>query len=124
MKLRRVLLVTSAAFMVAGVWAYQLIYGQLNNSLALQLCAMQIEAEKRVTGSLPSSVHCFDHWGGPVAYFVRDGTYVLVSAGSDGQAEANYGSFKPSNIAAASTCLSRGADTVFVGRDAVRRCLK
>jgi len=85
---------------------------------------MQIEAEKRVTGSLPSSIHCSDHWGGPVAYFVRDGTYLLLSAGSDEQTEADYGSLQLSEIAAASTCLSRGADTVFVGQHPVRFCFK
>ena len=125
MKLRRLLLVTLAAFLAVFVWGYQLIYGQLNNSLALQLCVMRIEKEKRVTGNLPSSVDCLDHWGGPVAYVVRDGTYVLVSAGSDGVADdANYASMKPSDIASADICLTRGADAVFVGEHAVRRCLK
>lgn len=125
MKLRWLLLVTLAAFMAAVVWGYQLYSGQLNNSLALQLCVMKIEKKQRATGSLPSSVDCTDHWGHPVEYVVRDGTYVLVSAGSDGVAEdANYGSMKPSEIASADICLTSGADTVFVGQQPVRRCLK
>ena len=124
MKLRWVLLVTLAAFVAAGVWVYQLYFRQLNDSLALQRCVLQIEQEKRATGSLPSSMHCSDYWGGPVTYLVRDGTYLLVSAGSDGQVEANYGSVRLSDIAAASTCSSRGADTVFVGERPVRSCFK
>jgi hypothetical protein len=124
MKLRLVLLVTSVAFIAAGVWVYELYMGQLNNTIALQRCVLKIEQKKRETGDLPPSIHCSDYWGEEVAYFVRDETYVLVSAGSDRQMEANYAAFKPASIPKAETCLSRGADTVFVGRSAVRRCEK
>lgn len=124
MKLRLLLLVTLAPFIAAGVWIYELYMGQLNNMIALQRCVLEIEQQKRETGHLPPSVLCNDYWGQQVAYSVRDGTYVLVSAGSDREMDANYGALKPSDIPEADTCLTRGADTVFVGRSAVRSCTK
>lgn len=117
-------LVMSAALIAAGVWIYDLYMGQLNNTIALQQCVRGIEQEKRVTGNHPPSVRCSDYWGGDVAYFVRNGTYILASAGSDRQTEMNYGAFRPADIPSAETCLTRGADTVFVGRVPVRCCLK
>jgi hypothetical protein len=97
---------------------------QLNNALVLQRCAFEIEQELRDTGRLPRSVNCIDHYGAPITYVVRDRTYVLVSAGADGQPDANYSTVAPADLPSASTCLARGADTVFVGRHAVRYCLK
>jgi hypothetical protein len=85
---------------------------------------VEVERQQRDTGRLPRSVNCIDHYGAPIAYDVRDGTYVLVSAGTDGQPDANYGAVDPADIPFASTCLARGADTVFVGSHPVRYCLK
>jgi hypothetical protein len=124
MKLRKVLSVGSVALIGAGFWAYQLYMAQLTNAIALQRCVLEIEREQRVTGRLPRSVDCIDYWGAPIAYVVREGSYMLVSAGADGQLDANYGSLEPADILSASTCLARGADTVFVGRQPVRHCLK
>jgi hypothetical protein len=124
MKLRKVLSIGSVALIAAGFWAYQLYMAQLNNTIALQRCVLEIKQEQRVTGLLPRSVDCIDHWGAPISYVVRDGTYVLVSAGADGQPDANYRTVEPADIPSASTCLARGADTVFVGRHPVRYCLK
>jgi hypothetical protein len=114
----------SAALVAAGIWSYDLYMGQLNNMSALQRCVLEIEQERREKESLPVSVHCGDFWGAPVTYVVRNETYVLVSAGSDGQMEADYSSFEPADIPWKDTCLTRGADTVFVGGKAVRRCSK
>ena len=124
MKLRMFLSVGAVALIAAGVWTYKLYMAQLNNAIALQRCALEIEQEQRDTGRLPRSVNCIDHYGAPTAYVVRDGTYVLVSAGADGQPDANYSAVEPADIPSASTCLARGADTVFVGRHPVRYCLK
>ena len=124
MKLRTLLSVGSVAFIAASFWVYRLYMAQLNNAIALQRCVVEIEQEQRVTGHLPRSVDCIDYWGAPIAYVVRDGTYVLVSAGADRQPDANYGTVEPADIPSASTCLARGADTVFVGRHPVRYCLK
>jgi hypothetical protein len=124
MKLRLLLSVMSAAFIAAGIWTYELYFGQLNNTIALQRCVREIEEESRATGNLPPSVHCSDYWGEQVAYFVRDGTYVLVSAGSDRQADANYRGLKPADISSTSTCLTGGGDTVFVGQRPMHYCLK
>src|SRR3954462_1109171 len=93
-----ILLVLPAALIAAGVWTYQLYFGQLNDMIAVQRCALAVEEERRVTLHLPPAVQCRDYWGEPVAYFVRDGTYVLVSAGSDRQMDADYGSLAPSDI--------------------------
>ena len=122
-KLRILLSVGSVALVVA-FGAYQIYMAQLNNAIALQRCVLEIERERRFTGRLPRSVDCVDHWGAPIAYVVRDGTYVLVSAGADGRLEANYAALEPTDIPSASTCLTRSADTVFVGGHAVRYCLK
>jgi hypothetical protein len=116
--------VGAMAVIAAGVWTYKIYMAQLNNVIALQRCALEIEREQRNTGRLPRSVNCIDHYGGPIAYVVRDGTYVLVSAGADGQPDANYSAVDPAHIPSASTCFARGADTVFVGRHPVRCCLK
>jgi hypothetical protein len=124
MKLRLLLSLILAVFIAAGVWSYNLYMAQLNNTIALHRCVLEIEQEKRVTGKLPPSVDCSDYWGEQVAYFVRDGTYVLVSAGSDRQMDANYSALKPADIPKADTCLTNGADTVFVGSSAARRCSK
>jgi hypothetical protein len=124
MKLRLLLSVISVAFIGAGVWTYKLYIGQLNNTIALQRCVLEIEQEKRLTGRLPPSVRCRDYWGEQVAYLVRDGAYVLVGAGSDRQLDADYGALNPADILEADTCLTSGADTVFVGRAPVRCCLK
>jgi hypothetical protein len=97
---------------------------QLNNAIVLQRCAGDIERETLATGDFPRLARCSDYWGEQVGYFVRDGTFVLVSAGADRQMDARYHLLKPVDIPSASTCLSRGADTVFVGRRAVRYCLK
>lgn len=75
----------SAALIVPGVWTYEVSMAQLNNATTLQRCVREIEQEQRVTGGFPHSVKCIDYWGAPVAYVVRDGTYLLVSAGADGQ---------------------------------------
>ena len=124
MKLRMLLLCGSAALVAAGVWTYRLSMAQLNNAITLQRCVLEIEQEQRLTGSLPHSVNCIDYWGAPIAYVVRNGTYLLVSAGADGQPDMNYGAVDAANIPSARTCLTRGADTVFVGRQPVRACLK
>jgi hypothetical protein len=114
----------AVALIAAGVWTYKLYMAQLNNAIALQRCVREIEQEQRDTGRLPRSVNCVDHYEAPVGYVVCDGTYVLVSAGADGQPDANYSALDPADIPSASTCLARGADTVFVGRRPVRHCLK
>jgi hypothetical protein len=124
MKLRMLLLGGPAVLIAAGVWTYEVPMAQLNNAITLQRCVLEIEHEQRLTGRLPHSVTCIDYWGAPIAYVVRDGTYLLVSAGADGQPDVNYGASAPANISSASTCLTRGADTVFVGRHPVRFCLK
>jgi hypothetical protein len=124
MRVRWLLVLMSAGLIAAGAWGYDIYMGQLNNMIALQSCVQQIEQERREKGSLPVSSDCADFWGRPVTYSVRSGTYVLVSAGSDGQMEANYGSFEPGDIPWKDTCLARGADTVFVGRNGVRCCSK
>ncbi len=124
MKLRMLLLGGSAALIAAGVWTYEVSMAQLNNAITLQRCVLEIEQEQRLTGRLPRAVNCIDYWGAPIAYVVRDGTYLLVSAGADGQPDVNYGAIDPANISSASTCLTRGGDTVFVGRHPVRFCLK
>jgi hypothetical protein len=118
------LAVGSVALIAAGVWAYEVYMAQLNNAITLQRCVLKIEQEQRVTGRLPRSMNCIDYWGAPIAYVVLGGTYVLVSAGADGQADANYGAVDPADIPSASTCFARGADTVFVGQHPVRYCLK
>jgi hypothetical protein len=120
----RMLSIGAVALIAAGVWTYKLYVAQLNNAIALQRCVLEIEQEQRETGRLPRSVNCVDHYEAPVAYVVHDGTYVLVSAGADGQPDANYSALDPADIPSANTCLARGADTVFVGRQPVRYCLK
>lgn len=124
MKLRMLLSIGAMAVIAASVWTYTLYMAQLNNAIALQRCVLEIEQEQRDSGRLPRSVNCVDHYDAPIAYVVRGGTYVLVSAGSDGQPDANYSAVEPADIPSASTCLARGADTVFVGRHPVRYCLK
>lgn len=124
MKLRMLLSIGAVALIAAGVWSYKLHMAQLNDAIALERCVLEIEREQRDTGRLPRSVNCFDHYGAPIAYVVRDGTYVLISAGSDGLPDASYSAVDPTDIPSASTCLSRGADTVFVGGHPVRHCLK
>ena len=124
MKLRMFLSVAAVALIAAGVGTYKLYMAQLNNAIALQRCALEIEREQRDTGRLPRSANCVDHYGAPIAYVVRDGTYVLVSAAADGQLDADYSAVDPAGIPSASTCLARGADTIFVGRHPVRSCLK
>jgi hypothetical protein len=123
-KLRMLLSVAAVAFIVAAVWIYELYVAQLNNAIALQRCVLVVESERRVTGRLPPSASCIDFWGAPIAYVVRDETYVLISAGADGQPDANYGALEPADIPTASTCLTKSADTVFVGGHPVRYCLK
>lgn len=123
MKLR-MLSIGAVALIAAGVWTYKLYMAQLNNAIALQRCVLEIEHEQRDTGRLPRSVNCVDHYEAPVAYVVRDGTYLLVSAGPDGQPDANWSALDPADLPSASTCLARGADTVFVGRQPARACLK
>jgi hypothetical protein len=123
-KLRMLLSVGAVALIAAGIWIYELYMAQLNNALALQRCVLEIEREQRGTGRLPLSVNCMDHYGAPIAYMVRARTYVLVSAGADGQLDANYNAVEPADIPAATTCLASGAATVFVGGDPVRYCLK
>jgi len=123
-KLPILLSVGTVALIAAGVWMYELSMAQLNNAIALQRCVLEIEREQRDTGRLPPSVNCMDHYGAPLTYVVGTGTYVLVSAGADGQLDANYNGVEPADIPRARTCLARGADTVFVGRHPVRYCLK
>ena len=124
MKLRMLLSVGAVALIAAGVSTYRVYMAQLNNAIALQRCVLEIEQEQRDTGRLPRSVNCIDHYGAAIAYLVHDGTYVLVSAGADGHPDTNYSAVDPAHIPSASTCLARGADTVFVGRHPVRCCLK
>jgi len=124
MMLRMLLLCGSVALVAASVWTYKLAMEQLNNAITLQRCVLEIEQEQRLTGSLPHSVNCIDYWGAPTAYVVRNGTYLLVSTGTDGQPDMNYEAVDSADIPSTSTCLTRGADTVFVGRHPVRSCLK
>lgn len=124
MKRSVLLSVGTVALIATAVWTYNVYMAQLNNAIALQHCVREIEREQRDTGRLPRSVNCIDHYGAPIAYVVRDGTYLLVSAGAEGQPDADYSAVHPSDIPSASTCLARGADTVFVGRHPVRYCLK
>jgi hypothetical protein len=58
MKLRTLLSVGSVALIAAKFWVYRLYMAQLNNSIALQRCVVEVEQEQRVTGNLPRSVDC------------------------------------------------------------------
>jgi hypothetical protein len=118
------MVVALGIFVAATAWVYEAYMAQLNNTIALQRCVREIEKEKTSIGKLPQSVHCVDYWGQQLEYFVRDETYVLVSAGRDGRMDAQYGGLSPAHISSASNCFTRGGDTVFVGRRPVRYCLK
>lgn len=89
MSLKRVLLLALAACVVSyGCWLYSVYHGQLNNTIALQRCALSVEAGRARGGGLPGTVQCLDYWGGSVSYYRHGETYVLVSGGRDQKLDA------------------------------------
>jgi hypothetical protein len=125
MSLRRALLLVLVVCAAScGFWLYSVYYGQLNNTIALQRCALSLEANRARGGGLPSKLQCLDYWGRSVSYYRHGETYVLVSGGRDHQEDAQYEQLAPESIVPRSTCFGGDRDTVLIGRKAVQCCLK
>jgi len=121
---RLLLLLLAASTLAYGGWLYRVYFKQLNNSIALQRCALELETRREQGSTAPDGVQCRDEWGGLVGFYRHGETYVLVSGGRDREEDIDYDQLAPSTIAPRSTCLDSTRDTVFVGRRAVQHCSK
>jgi hypothetical protein len=113
-----------ASASVAALWSYNVYSTQLNNSIAVQRCALEIERARKLRGALPEEQECVDSWGARISYYRRGETYVLVSGGRHHHEELAYNQLTVSSLPERSTCFGRDMDTVFAGRRALQACLK
>ncbi len=121
---RALLLLFAGGFASYGGWLCYVYFGQINNTIALQRCAVSLEARRDRDGGLPVVIECRDYWEGSVRYYRHLQTYVLVSGGRDQQEDVRYDQLIPTSIESRSTCFDSNADTVLVGRKPVQYCLK
>jgi hypothetical protein len=113
-----------------AVWLFRSMFEQLNNSVAVQQCALRIQHDLTRSGVLPANADCSDYWGGKLWYGASGGRFIVVSFGRDGVQDVDPNAWERRladgtiRNAKRRNCFSPNADTVFAGIDPIQFCLK
>ncbi|MEO6602102.1 MAG: hypothetical protein ABIQ16_19635 [Polyangiaceae bacterium] len=122
-----VLLLGVVGFVTWLVWS---MFEQLNNSVAVQRCALRIQRDLTRNGILPANADCSDYWGSKLWYGASSGRFVVVSFGRDGVQDTDPHVWARRladgtiHVVKRRNCFSPNVDTVFAGIEPIQFCLK